>query len=145
MRIGTKIAIQFLRNIKMNKHQIEKLIEGADRAIVAEDFESLMATYTDDALLVVEPGRNAVGKQEIADAFKKIAKYFDYGLQVEQNGMQILETKDTALVLANTLVSGPNFPTEERKATYVFKKMEDGNWLCAIDNSYGHTIIEYSA
>jgi ketosteroid isomerase-like protein len=28
-----------------------------------------------------------------------------------------------------------------RRATYVFRKGEDGRWLCAIDNSYGTDLL----
>jgi ketosteroid isomerase-like protein len=125
----------------VNRHPVEIQIEKADKAIVAENFDVLLDIYTDEAVLVIEPGRNAVGKNEIRKAFEVIAVYFKNGLQVEQNGMEILESGDTALVLANTVVSGPGFPTTERKATYVFNKTSSGNWLCSIDNSYGHEII----
>lgn len=129
----------------MDKHPIEIQIEKADKAIVAEDFDTLLGIYTDDAILVVEPGRNAIGKESICKAFELIAVYFKNGLQVKQNGMEILESGDTALVLANTIVSAPNLPATERKATYVFKKAPNGVWLCSIDNSYGHEIIGKSA
>ncbi len=125
----------------MDKHPIEIQIERADKAIVAEDFNTLLNIYTDDAVLVIEPGTNAIGKAAIRNAFERIAVYFKNGLQVRQNGMQILESGNTALVLANTLVSAPNLPATERKATYVFNKAANGTWLCSIDNSYGHDII----
>lgn len=129
----------------MNRHLVELQIEKADRAIVAEDFETLMDIYTDNAVLVVMPGVNAVGKAQILEAFKKIAVYFKNGLQVKQNGLEILESGNTVLVLAKTIVSSPNYPETERKATYVFEKSPNGEWLCSIDNSYGHDIIGASA
>ena len=125
----------------MDRHPIERQIEKADNAIVSEDFETLLAIYTDDAVLVIEPGKNATGKEAIRNAFEKIAVYYKNGLQVRQNGMQILESGDTALVLAKTQISAPNIPVTERKATYVFHRTGDGEWLCSIDNSYGHDII----
>jgi uncharacterized protein (TIGR02246 family) len=129
----------------MSQHPIELLIEKADKAIVSEDFDTLLDIYTDDAILVVQPGNNAVGKAEIRKAFEMIAVYFQNGLNVEQNGMEILETNDTALVLARTMISAPNQPITERKATYVFKKSSNANWLCSIDNSYGHEVLETNA
>lgn len=125
----------------MKKHEVIKQIEKADIAIVEEDFDTLMDIYTDDAVLVVEPGRNAVGKDAIRKAFEAIAVYFKNGLQVSQRGIEVLESKDTALVLANTVISAPNIPEITRKATYVFNKDINGVWLCSIDNSYGHEII----
>lgn len=126
----------------MGKHPVITQIEKADKAIVAEDFDTLLDIYTDDAILVVEPGRNAIGKNAIRKAFEAIAVYFKNGLQVRQQGLKVLESGDTALVLANTVIMAPNLPTTTRKATYVFTKSENGKWLCAIDNSYGHEIID---
>ncbi|WP_269617510.1 YybH family protein [Zhongshania sp. BJYM1] len=125
----------------MDKHPVILQIARADEAIVREDFDTLLNIYTDNAVLVVEPGRNAVGKAEIRAAFEKIAVYFKNGLQVRQRGMQILESGDTCLVLALTEVAAPNYPAVERKACYVFNKVADGRWLCSIDNSYGHDIL----
>ena len=128
--------------MQVSKNTIERQIEIADNAIMSRDYDALMSVYTDDAVLVIEPMRNAVGKEQIRNAFMKISEFFDYGLKVVQNGLEVLKAGDTALVLANTVVSGPNFQAVERKATYVFKKSNDGIWLCAIDNSYGHEIIQ---
>ncbi|MDY0121285.1 MAG: DUF4440 domain-containing protein [Sulfurimonas sp.] len=125
----------------MKQHAVIKQIEKADRAIVEEDFETLLDIYTDNAILVIEPGRNAVGKDDIRKAFEAIAVYFKNGLQVAQKGMEVLESGNTALVLANTVISAPNMTEITRKATYVFNKDDNGVWLCSIDNSYGHEII----
>lgn len=125
----------------MERHPVILQIARADEAIVSEDFDTLLDIYTENAVLVVEPGRDAVGKTEIRAAFEKIAVYFKNGLQVRQRGMRILESGDTCLVLAHTEVAAPNYPAVERKACYVFNKAADGRWLCSIDNSYGHDIV----
>ena len=129
----------------MREHPIARLIEKADKAINAEDFDTVVDLYTEDAVLVVRPGTNAVGKAQIRSAMEAIAVHFDRSLAVRQAGMVILETGDTALVLAKTLVSAKNSPTVERKATYVFRKDALGRWLCAIDNSYGHQVLDTAA
>lgn len=131
-----------LDNGETGRHAIELLIEKADRLIGQEDFDALLDIYAEDAVLVVRPGMNAVGKQQIRKAFEAIAAHFEHGLKVKQSGMKILETGDTALVLAKTLISADELPVTERKATYVFRKQGDKGWLCAIDNSYGHTLLE---
>ncbi len=126
---------------KMNKHPVALLIEKADRAIIQEDYDTLIDIYAEDAVLVVQPGMNVVGKDKIRKAFEAIAAHFEHSLNVKQAGMEILEAGDTALVLAKTRVSANNSPTTERKATYVFKKEGSNDWLCAIDNSYGHELL----
>lgn len=125
----------------MSRHPVELQIEKADRAIVSEDFDTLMDIYADDAVLVVKPGTNVVGKAAIRKAMESIAAHFAHSLDVKQAGMAILESSDTALVLARTLVSASDTPTIERRATYVFRRHADGRWLCAIDNSYGHEVL----
>jgi len=129
----------------MNKHPIELLIEKADKAINQEDFGTLINIYAEDAVLVIKPGMNAVGKDQIKNAFEAIAAHFEHSLDVKQAGVEILEAGDTALVLANTLVSAKNSPVIERKATYVFKKDVNNSWVCTIDNSYGHDLLEKNA
>ena len=129
----------------MNQHPIESVIEKADRAINQEDFDTLMDIYADNAVLVIQPGMNAVGKDQIQTACEAIAAYFEHSLDVKQAGMKIIEAGDTALVLARTLVSAKNHPVTERKATYVFKRNAKGDWVCVIDNSYGHDLLEESS
>lgn len=126
----------------MTEHPIISQIKAADQAIMAEDFDRLLDIYTGDAVLVVQPGMNAVGKAQIRQAFEKIAVYFQHGLQVTQEALEILETGDTALVLANTIISAPDAEPTTRQATYVFVKNSDDIWRCAIDNSYGHAILQ---
>ena len=129
----------------MNPHPIALLIAKADKAINEEDFDTVVDLYAEDAVLVIRPGRHAVGKGEIRRAMEAIAAHFDRSLDVRQAGMAILETGDTALVLARTQVSARNHPVVERKATYVFRKDAEHRWLCVIDNSYGHDVLDASA
>ena len=129
----------------MNPHPIALLIERADNAINQKDFDTEVDLYTEDAVLVIEPGHNVVGKAQIRLAMERIAAHFDRSLDVRQAGLVILETGDTALVLARTQVSAKNRPTVERKATYVFRKDAGNRWLCAIDNSYGHDALDATA
>lgn len=125
----------------MQTHSIELLIEKADKAVNQEDFDTLTEIYSDDAILVVKPGMNASGKAQIRKAFEAIAAHFNHALHVEQAGMKILESGDTALVLARTVVSADGMPPTTRNATYIFNKDKNGNWHCTIDNSYGHELL----
>lgn len=125
----------------MKSHPIERLVQKADAAINQEDLETLLEVYSEDAVLVVKPGVNAFGKQEIKKAFEAIAAHFNHTLQVRQAGMKILEAGDTALVLAKTIISASGLPETTRNATYVFSKDSSGDWLCTIDNSYGHELL----
>ena len=75
----------------MNQHPIERIIEKADRAINQEDFDTLMGIYADNAVFVIKPGMNAVGKDQIKTACEAIAAYFEHSLDVKQAGMKIIE------------------------------------------------------
>ncbi|MEC0301089.1 YybH family protein [Peribacillus frigoritolerans] len=130
----------------MQNHELEQVIKNADRAINNEDFDHLMEFYSEDATLVVKPGTVAKGKEEIRRAFIAIAEYFNHSLIVNQEKMAIIETGDTALVVAQAkLIANQKDDSEfsmERTATYVFKKDSTGTWRCIIDNSYGTEIIK---
>lgn len=124
---------------------IKELIRQADIAIKNEDFDHLMDFYSEDAILVVRPGKIARGKQEIKEAFIKIAKYFDNSIVPTQGKMEFLRAGDTVLVISQTLLEANNADSSEysmdRRATYVYRLIND-QWLCVIDNSYGTTILD---
>jgi uncharacterized protein (TIGR02246 family) len=121
-------------------HPVLARIHEADRLIIAEAFEPLMDHYTEDAVLVIEPGLEVRGRAAIRQAMEKIAAFFAHGLQVTQQRMQVLEAGETALVLARTLICAPGKEDEVRLATYIYRREADGQWRCCIDNSYGHRI-----
>lgn len=125
--------------------EIKDLIAQADKAIKEERFDDLMDFYTDDAVLVVKPGLEAKGKEAIKNAFIKIAEYFKNSVVPTQGKMVMLEAGDTVLVLSQTLLDAENKDTSDysmdRRATYVYRNV-NGKWLCAIDNSYGTTLLD---
>jgi len=121
------------------------LIKQADKAIKEERFDDLMDFYSEDAVLVVRPGVEVHGKEDIKKAFIKIAEYFKNSIVPTQGKMMMLEAGDTVLVLSQTLLAADNQDESEysmdRRATYVYKNV-DGKWLCVIDNSYGTTLLD---
>lgn len=125
--------------------EIKNLIAAADKAIKEERFDDLMEFYTDDAVLVVKPGLEARGKEAIKEAFIKIAAYFNNSVVPTQGKMQMIEAGDTVLVLSQTLLDANKKEDSEysldRRATYVYRSV-GGKWLCAIDNSYGTTLLD---
>jgi ketosteroid isomerase-like protein len=80
-------------------------------------------------------------KAEIRSAFVRIAEYFNHSIVVRQGNMVVIEGGDTALVISETLLGfvekNGSSSSITRRATYVFRKGSAGQWLCAIDNSYG--------
>ena len=126
-------------------HPVKSLIEAADRAITAEDFDAVTEFYADDATLVVKPGLNVSGKPAIRRAFEAIAAHFNHSLKVGQGDMVVLEGAATALVLMESTLDAVDeaggAASIVRRATYVFRKSAGGRWLCAIDNSYGTDLI----
>lgn len=128
----------------MNK-EIKELIHQADLAIKEERFDDLLNFYTDDAILIVKPGMEVQGKENIKKAFIRIAEYFKNSIVPTQGKMLCIETGDTALILSQTFLDAVNKETSEysmeRRATYIFRKI-NGKWLCAIDNSYGTSLLD---
>ena len=133
----------------MDEHPLKAIIAAADDAINREDLDAVAEFYSDDAILMVMPGKIARGKVEIRKAFDAIAAHFNHTVHVSQGEMTVLEAGDTALVLANTHVranEGTAAPyAVTRRATYVFKRLPDGQWRCVIDNSYGTGLLPEDA
>ncbi len=121
------------------------MIAAASDAINREDFDALMDFYTEDATMVVVPGRAANGKEEIRKAYVALAEHFQHTLYITQGDMFIIESGDSALVIAQTSVRAnmkSATPTmETRNATYVFRRGDDEQWRCSIDNPYGAALL----
>ena len=124
---------------------IKELIYAADKAIKDERFDDLMDFYTDDAVLVVKPGLEVQGKEALKKAFIKIAEYFKNSVIPTQGKMLMIESGDTVLVMSQTLLKADNKRESEfsmdRRATYIYRNI-NGKWLCAIDNSYGTSLLD---
>nr|WP_320141906.1 nuclear transport factor 2 family protein [uncultured Cohaesibacter sp.] len=130
----------------MTSQALHSVIEAADKAISAEDFDSLMDFYAEDATLVVKPGLAVTGKEAIRKAFMAIAEHFQHKLTVRQGQMEVFEGGDTALVVMKTFLDTVDSDgwdlTLVRRASYVFKLSSEGQWLCTVDNSYGTDLLE---
>jgi uncharacterized protein (TIGR02246 family) len=127
-------------------HPLEQLIRAADAAITAEDFDALMDFYADDATLVVKPGLDVTGKENIRAAFVRIADYVQHSLVVGQGRIEVIEGGDTALVIMESTleyVEAGDKVSVTRRATYVFRREADGHWVCTVDNSYGTALLDY--
>ena len=94
----------------MSRHDLQHVVEAADTAIMAEDFDSLMDFYDEQATLVIRPGLNASGKEQIRKAFLAIANHFNHSLRISQDRMVVIEGADMALVLAEAVLdaAGPD-------------------------------------
>lgn len=59
--------------------------------------------------------------------------------------MLMIKAGNTVLVLSQTLLDSDNKEESEysmdRRATYVYHKVDD-QWLCAIDHSYGTSLLD---
>ncbi|KZK36746.1 Ketosteroid isomerase-like protein [Lactococcus cremoris] len=136
-----------MQNVDLIKSEIKAVIDTCDRLIHEEKFDELVSFYTEDATLVIKPGMNAQGREQIKSAFIKIASYFDNSIKPIEGKMIYLVAGDTVLVLAQTFLEASKAATEnsefsmERRATYVFRKIDE-KWLCAIDNSYGTSLVD---
>lgn len=136
-----------MQNLDLIENEIKTVIDTCDKLIHQEKFDELVNFYTEDAVLVIKPGMLANGREQIKSAFIKIASYFDNSIKPLEGKMVYLLAGDTVLVLAQTFIEANQSATAhsefsmERRATYVFRNI-DGKWLCAIDNSYGTTLID---
>jgi uncharacterized protein (TIGR02246 family) len=126
-------------------NDLKRLIQAADQAITEEDFDALMDFYAEDATLVIKPGLNARGKDQIRRAFDAIAEHFNHSIVVKQGEIEVIQGGDVALVIMETVLETTDrkriTSTVTRRATYVFQRAPNQRWLCIVDNSYGTDVL----
>ena len=120
----------------------EQAVKELDEAFARADLEAVLGFYEDDAVVVVEPGRLARGKDELARFFSHAFALKGTATQIETN---VLESGDIALFTSSWRFVGANLDgtpfQRESIATSVFRKGLDGGWRMVIDNSYGPAIL----
>ena len=125
----------------MSNQDIKDVLITAGEAANRGDIDGVLACFTDDAVLMVQEGEPVKGKTDIRTTLELIAAYFNHTLQVSQSDLQVLVEGDIALATALTTVEATMADgchhCEQRLSTYIFKRQDDGKWLCSIDNSYG--------
>jgi len=120
----------------------EEVVKELDEAFGHADLEAVLAFYEDDAVVVVEPGRLARGKDELTRFFLHVFALKGTATQIETN---VLESGDIALFTSRwrftgTTQDGTPFQ-KESIATSVFRKGKDGRWRMVIDNSHGPAVL----
>jgi uncharacterized protein (TIGR02246 family) len=126
----------------MSANTIDEAVKKLDEAFGQFDLEAVLAFYEDDAVLVIEPGRLARGREELRAFFKRV---FALKGKAEQMETHVLESGDIALFTSRWRFTGiaPDGTSFQKEsiATSVFRKGEDGGWRMVIDNSHGPAVL----
>lgn len=120
----------------------EEAVTKLDEAFGRADLEAVLAFYEDEAVVVVEPGRLARGKDELARFFLHVFALKGAATQIETN---VLQSGELALFTSRwrftgTTLDGTSFQ-KESIAISVFRKGVDGGWRMVIDNSHGPAVL----
>ena len=130
---------------KMNAEQL-KVMETINAMVNAyhdRDLDRVMATYTQDAVIVFEPG-SAISdpktqRQMFAESFQ-INPKFEFG------GHEVFIADDTAVHLTPWTMTGkaPDGTeiSQSGLSVAVLKKQADGQWLMVVDNPHGQVLMD---
>ena len=126
----------------MSQSTPDSVVIELDEAFARRDLEAVLSYYEEDAVLVVEPGRIARGKEQLRRVFEYL---FTLNGTAKQLKTHVLEAGDMALFTSRWVFKGVDasgVPFErESIATSVFRRSGDGSWRMIIDNSYGPAVL----
>jgi len=120
------------------------IVKKLDEAFNRKDIAAVLEFYTDDAIVVVEPGKLASGKTELKKFFEFVFKFDGIA---QQDQIKVLEVSDIALFISKWHLTskspdGNTLITKNFIATSVFRKDTNGKWRLVIDNSFGPDILD---
>jgi len=102
------------------------------RAFNAGDASALLALYEPEAVFVPQPGVEARGLAEIAEALKP---YLESGMKIAMTTAFVIESGDLALMAGEwVLTGGPD--GLKGKSSEVVRRGADGGWRYILDNPW---------
>lgn len=115
------------------RHAVEALLEARGRRDVA----AAVACYEPHATVVLEPGKTASGVGAIR-AFTEATT----DLAIAFGAHEIVESGNTALHLARWTLRPAGGSEISGCTTDVLRRQPDGDWLFAIDNAWGVSLLD---
>ena len=112
-------------------------------AINSGKLEAAISLYEPDAVMVVEPGKIAMGLSAIREA---LAGFVSLKPNLGSQTVQLVESGDVALYCARWTLTGtaPDGQKVEMGgvSSDVLRRQPDGRWLILIDNPWGTDIVK---
>ncbi len=122
--------------------ELDEVVGELDKAVNRGDLEAVLGFYSDDAVMVVQPGQLARGKDELRVVFDRILAS---GVKAKQLRTHVLIAGDFGLFTSRWTLengdAGGEGSAREFIATSVFRKSANGDWKLVIDNSFGPAVL----
>ena len=119
---------------------LDQVVEDLDKAVNDGNLEAVLSYYADDAVMVVQPGELARGKEELRVVFERLLAS---GIKAKQLKTYVLEAGNSALFTSRWSLVTPDSESAgaEYIATSVFTRSLNGDWKLSIDNSFGPAVL----
>ena len=101
------------------------------------DIKAALACYEPNATVVMGPGKFASGE----DAIKAFTQA-TISLLVIFGDREIVEAEDIALHVSQWTLRPTDGPEIAGRTTDVLRRQPDGNWLLAVDNPWGSSLLD---
>jgi uncharacterized protein (TIGR02246 family) len=128
----------------MNARSPLELVELLDEAFDRGDIEAILDFYEEGAVMVLEPGRLAAGKEELRTAFEWMLANIKGTAHQERT--HVIEAGDIALFTSKWSFSGRTLDgaavSRESYASVIMRRSTEGKWRIVVDNSWGPAVLE---
>ncbi len=128
----------------MQNQNIRKILESIHNRPVLGEAPTIEQSYDQHAAMVVKPGNVVVGHKAISAAMSDSLSSQQIQ-QLNKGDSVLIESDDVALLLAKTYtrpVGSGDFESPQR-SIYVFKKSQNGQWKCVVDNYFGTDLLDF--
>lgn len=122
--------------------RVRAAVLALDDAFNRGNVDGVLAFYSPDAVMVVQPGQLAIGHAALRAVFETL---IHQGGNVKVLASEVLVAGDTALLIARWSIRRPQ---EHRPATHtatsVLRQGADGSWRLLVDNAFGPGVLDRS-
>lgn len=128
------------QEIKMtDETKILSTIDRMTSAFAAGDIETIMSTYTPNAVVVGEPTKPVTGDAPLRAMF---AAFIQSGVVFTYGAHEVVVAGDTALHLMKWSAPEPDGKEMNALSVAVLRRQPDGNWRMVIDHPFGDGVMQ---
>ncbi|MBT1062325.1 DUF4440 domain-containing protein [Bowmanella sp. Y26] len=121
------------------KQLVHASIERMTKAFAQGDLDTILSSYTAEAVIAVDPSQPVTGSAALRAMF---SEYIKAGVAFTYGNHEVVVSGNTALHLMKWTAPQPDGSSASALSVAVLHRQPDGQWKMVIDHPFGDNVMQ---